>query len=59
MRPHPRRPLDDAEPDGYMEGDRDFVLNNLDWCVQQLEQRLRLPKRRSIYDQNWFPPVPK
>lgn len=33
----PRRPLDDDDPDGYFESDRDFVLNNLEWCVEQLE----------------------
>jgi len=25
---NPRRPLDDDKPDGYMESDRDYLLNN-------------------------------
>lgn len=33
----PRRPLDNAIDTGYMESDRDFVLNNLDPCVKFLE----------------------
>ncbi len=34
---HHRRPLDDDNPDGYLESDMDFVLNNLDACVKFLE----------------------
>jgi len=33
----PRRPLDDDQPDGYQESDRDFVFNNLKVCVSFLE----------------------
>ena len=33
----PRRPLDDDQPKGYRESDKDFVLNNLDACVTLLE----------------------
>lgn len=33
----PRRPLDDHAPDGYMESDTDFVLNNLAACLEWLE----------------------
>lgn len=36
--PTPRRSLDDNYPDGYLESDRDFVLNNIDWCVAKLDQ---------------------
>lgn len=36
--PIPRRPLDADKPDGYLESDRDWVLNNLDWCVAKLEE---------------------
>lgn len=34
---NPRRPLDDNKPNGYMESDRDFVLNNIEACVEYLE----------------------
>ena len=34
---NPRRPLNDAEPDGYQESDRDYVLNNLDLAVRLLD----------------------
>ena len=33
-----RRPLDDDQPDGYMESDRDFVNNNIELCVKILEE---------------------
>jgi len=33
-----RRPLYDEEPNGYMESDKDFVMNNLDLCVEYLEK---------------------
>ena len=33
----PRRPYLEDGPEGYREGDRDFVLNNLDACVWFLE----------------------
>ncbi len=32
----PRRPYDQDFP-GYLEGDRDYVLNNLDACVEILD----------------------
>ena len=32
-----RRLYDDSIPDGYMESDVDFVMNNLDVCVRFLE----------------------
>lgn len=35
----PRRLLDDDEPHGYRESDRDFVMNNLNACVAFLEGR--------------------
>ena len=34
----PRRPFDDDTPEGLLESDQDFVLNNLEICVQYLEQ---------------------
>jgi len=34
---HPRRPLVDSEPDGYMESDKDYVANNLDLAVKLLD----------------------
>lgn len=36
--PKPRRPLDNDMPDGYLESDQDFVINNLEWCVTKLEE---------------------
>lgn len=39
----PRRPLDDSNPGGYKESDKDFVLNNLEACVAFLEAK---PKPR-------------
>jgi hypothetical protein len=33
----PRRPYFDEEPDGYLEGDNDFVLNNHEVVVKLLE----------------------
>jgi hypothetical protein len=36
--PKPRRLLDDNKPDGYMESNRDYVLNNIDLCVQWLDR---------------------
>ncbi len=38
MAPVARRPLDDDQPDGYLESDRDYVLNNLEWCVEMLDR---------------------
>ncbi len=34
----PRRPLDDDVPDGYLESDKDFVLNNIEACIAFLER---------------------
>ena len=34
----PRRLLDDDNPDGYLESDKDFVLNNIDTCIAFLER---------------------
>lgn len=36
----PRAPLDDDNPDGYMESDRDFVMKNIDAAVELLEREL-------------------
>lgn len=36
----PRRPLIAAKPDGYMESDQDYVLNNLDACVRWLDSAI-------------------
>lgn len=36
----PREPLDDDNPDGYMESDRDFVVKNIDVAVELLEREL-------------------
>lgn len=33
----PRRPYRDEEPDGYLESDHDFVLNNLNVALAMLE----------------------
>jgi hypothetical protein len=38
----PRRPLDDDDPDGYLESDNDFVLNNIEAALWFLENRDRL-----------------
>ena len=35
--PTPRRPLDDAKPEGYLESDRDWVLRHMDQCVAFLQ----------------------
>lgn len=37
MKINPRRPLDDDEPDGYLESDRDWVDNNFDAVIEFLE----------------------
>lgn len=36
---NPRRPWDDAEPEGYQESDNDFIANNIDACAWFLENR--------------------
>lgn len=47
----PRRPLDDDNPSGYLESDRDFVLNNIDACVWFLESTVKLPvEAQSLID---------
>lgn len=33
-----RRPLNDGHPGGYMESDKDYVLNNLELAVSLLDQ---------------------
>lgn len=40
----PRRLLEDDKPDGYLESDHDFVMNNLDACLAWLEARTTSPK---------------
>jgi hypothetical protein len=35
----PRRPLNDDEPDGYLESDRDFVQNNFEACLAWLKEQ--------------------
>lgn len=35
----PRRPYRDEEPDGYLESDREFVLNNLGVALAMLEPK--------------------
>ncbi len=37
-----RRPLDDSFPDGYLESDRDFVLNNIEAAICLLEKELKV-----------------
>jgi hypothetical protein len=44
---YPRRPYDDEKPDGYMESDKDFVLNNLDAAVELLERELKIKEQAS------------
>jgi hypothetical protein len=39
---YPRRLWDDEKPYGYMESDKDFVLNNLDAAVELLERELKI-----------------
>jgi hypothetical protein len=33
-----RRPLDDHDPDGYLESDRDFVRNNHDAIMELIDE---------------------
>jgi hypothetical protein len=35
--PIAKRPLNDEEPHGYLESDRDWVMNNLDLCIKFLK----------------------
>lgn len=37
-----RRPLDDEQPDGYLESDNDFVNNNMEAAVWFLENHKRI-----------------
>ena len=34
----PRRPLDNDQPDGYQESDKDYVLSNIDLAVMLLDK---------------------
>ena len=43
-----RRPLNDDEPDGYLESDNDFVLNNFDLAIVILEQLEELNLKKEI-----------
>ncbi len=43
-----RRPLDDDNPDGYLESHTDYVLNNIDLAVQLLDSQVA-----SQTDANW------
>ena len=43
----PRRLLDDDNPDGYLESDKDFVLNNIETCVVFLERKTDANRRES------------
>ena len=36
MKVKPRRPLNDNDPNGYLESDFDFVMNNIELCVSLL-----------------------
>jgi len=38
---NPRRPLDPDKPDGYMESDRDYLLNNIERALALLEREER------------------
>lgn len=33
-----RRPLDNQNPNGYIESDKDYVLNNIELCVKLLDK---------------------
>ena len=47
---YPRRPYNDEKPDGYMESDKDFVLNNLDAAVELLERELKIKGRSQNHE---------
>ena len=47
----PRQPLDDNNPDGYRESDKDYVLKNIDLCVCMLDAYTSTPERFA------FPPL--
>jgi len=42
-----RRPLDDDDPKGDQESDKDYVLNNVELCVWMLDQ-LEFIKQETI-----------
>ena len=42
-----RRSLDDDNSNGYMESDKDYVLNNIDLCIWMLDQ-LEFIKQETI-----------
>jgi len=42
----PRRPYYDDQPDGYMESDKDYVLNNIGAAIELLDRELGHPVRR-------------
>lgn len=46
MKVKPRRPLNDDKPNGYLESDKDFILNNLNEAVRVLEGPN--PKKRHV-----------
>lgn len=52
MKINPRRPLDDDNPSGYLESDKDFVKNNFEACVAYLEQNdsLRATIKEALED---------
>lgn len=43
----PRRPLDDHRPRGYLESDRDYVLNNIGAAVFLLDKAVEESKRHT------------
>jgi hypothetical protein len=45
---NPRRLWDDENPVGYMESDKDFVLNNIDAAVQLLERELKIREQKPL-----------
>jgi hypothetical protein len=51
----PRRPLDDDQPDLYLESDTDFVHNNMDFVLWALEHHNLI---RDLHNQEWQHHVP-
>lgn len=43
---NPRRPLDDIDPNGYRESNRDWIDNNLDAVLYLLERELNRQERK-------------
>jgi len=37
---NPRRPFYDDQPEGYLESDKDFLLNNFEAAIELLEREL-------------------